>query len=53
MLQPEPGSGEGCNILSHEGVEVNRRMSPDSATFFLLLYQYNSVVGLLQGIMIL
>ena len=31
--------------------EVNRRMSPDSATFFLF-YQYHFVVGLLQRFMI-
>ena len=37
--------------MDGKNFEVNRRMSPDSATFFLL-YQYDFVVGLLQGFMI-
>ena len=33
--------------------EVNRRMSPDSVTFFFILfYKYDFVVGLLQGFLI-
>ena len=32
--------------------ELNRRMLPDSAIFFILFYQYDFVVGLLQGFMI-
>ena len=40
--------------LGWKNFEVNRRMSPDSATFllFFLFYQYDFVVGLLQGFMI-
>ena len=40
-----------CQASDCKKFELKRRMSPDSATLFILFYQYDFVVGLLQGFM--